>query len=59
MVSLFNSISALGAIFNAKVILVEEQYWCCLAQSYKDYKGVNTFPKGTNLKNKHNSTNGV
>ena len=32
-------------LFNAKVILLEEQLWCYLTHSWKD-KGVHTFPKG-------------
>ena len=43
MVSLFNGISTLFRLFNAKAILLEEQYY--LTHSWDD-KGVHTFPKG-------------
>ena len=43
LVSLFNGISTLFRLFNAKAILLEEQYY--LTHSYED-KGVHTFPKG-------------
>ena len=43
LVSLFNSISTLFRLFNAKAILLEEQYY--LTHSRED-KGVHTFPKG-------------
>ena len=43
LVSLFNSISTLLRLFNAKAILLEEQYY--LTHSWED-KGVHTFPKG-------------
>ena len=42
-VSLFNGISTLFRLFNAKAILLEEQYY--LTHSWED-KGVHTFPKG-------------
>ena len=45
LVSLFNGISTLFRLFNAKAILREEQYWCYLTHSWQD-KGVHTFPKG-------------
>ena len=45
LVSLFNGISTLFRLFNAKAILLEEQYWYYLTHSWED-KGVNTFPKG-------------
>ena len=32
-------------LFNAKAILIEEQYWYYLTHSWED-KGVHTFPKG-------------
>ena len=41
--SLFNGISTLFRLFNAKAILLEEQYY--LTHSWDD-KGVHTFPKG-------------
>ena len=40
---LFNGISTLFRLFNAKAILLEEQ--CYLTHSWED-KGVHTFPKG-------------
>ena len=43
LVSLFNGISTLFRLFNAKAILLEEQYY--LTHNWKD-KGVHTFPKG-------------
>ena len=43
MVSLFNGISTLFRLFNAKAILLEEQYY--LTHSWDD-KGVHTFPNG-------------
>ena len=43
LVSLFNGISTLFSLFNAKAILIEEQYY--LTHSWED-KGVHTFPKG-------------
>ena len=43
LVSLFNGISTLFRLFNAKAILLEEQYY--LTNSWED-KGVHTFPKG-------------
>ena len=36
-------------LFNAKAILLEEQYWDYLTHSWED-KGVHTFPKGICLK---------
>ena len=45
LVSLFNGISTLFWLFNAKAILLEEQYWYYLTHSWED-KGVHTFPKG-------------
>ena len=45
LVSLFNGISTLFRLFNAKAILLEEQYWYYLTHSWED-KGVHTFPKG-------------
>ena len=45
LVSLFNGISTLFRLFNAKAILLEEQKWYYLTQSWED-KGVHTFPKG-------------
>ena len=45
LVSLFNGISTLFRLFNAKAILLEEQWWYYLTHSWKD-KGVHTFPKG-------------
>ena len=42
-VFLFNGISTLSRLFNAKAILLEEQYY--LTHSWED-KGVHTFPKG-------------
>ena len=44
-VSLFNGISTLFRLFNAKTILLEEQQWYYLTHSWED-KGVHTFPKG-------------
>ena len=43
LVSLFNGKSTLFRLFNAKAILLEEQYY--LTYSWED-KGVHTFPKG-------------
>ena len=43
LVSLFNGISTLFRLFNAKAILLEEQYY--FTHSWED-KGVHTFPKG-------------
>ena len=43
LVSLFNGISTLFRLFNAKAILLEEQYY--LTHSWEE-KGVHTFPKG-------------
>ena len=43
LVSLFNGISTLFRLFNAKAILLEELYY--LTHSWDD-KGVHTFPKG-------------
>ena len=43
LVSLFNGISTLFRLFNAKAILQEEQYY--LTHSWED-KGVHTFSKG-------------
>ena len=48
-VSLFNGISTLFRLFNAKAILLEEQSWYHLTHSWED-KGVHTFPKGISLK---------
>ena len=48
-VSLFNGISTLFRLFNAKTILREEQYWYYLTHSWED-KAVHTFPKGICLK---------
>ena len=45
LVSLFNGISTLFRLFNAKAILLEEQQWYYLTHSWED-KGVHTFPKG-------------
>ena len=45
LVSLFNGISTLFRLFNAKAILLEEQQWYYLTRSWED-KGVHTFPKG-------------
>ena len=45
LVSLFNGISTLFRLFNAKAILLEEQYWYYLTHSWED-KGVHTFPNG-------------
>ena len=45
LVSLFNGISTLFRLFNAKAIRLEEQYWYYLTHSWED-KGVHTFPKG-------------
>ena len=45
LVSLFNGISTLFRLFNAKPYLLEEQYWYYLTHSWED-KGVHTFPKG-------------
>ena len=38
-------ISIFVRLFNAKAILLEEQYWYYLTHSWED-KGVHTFPKG-------------
>ena len=43
LVSLFYGISTLFRLFNAKAILLEEQYY--LTHSWED-KGVHTFPQG-------------
>ena len=45
LVSLFNGISTLFRLFNAKAILPEEQQGYYLTHSWED-KGVHTFPKG-------------
>ena len=45
LVSLFNGISTLFRLFNAKAILLEEQLRYSLTHSWED-KGVHTFPKG-------------
>ena len=45
LVSLFNGISTLFRLFNAKAILLEEQLWNYLTHTWED-KGVHTFPKG-------------
>ena len=45
LVSLFNGISTLFRLFNAKAILLEKQQWYYLTHSWED-KGVHTFPKG-------------
>ena len=45
LVSLFNGISTLFRLFNAKAILLEEQLWYYLTHSWED-KGFYTFPKG-------------
>ena len=45
LVSLFNGISTLFRLFNAKAILLEEHKWCYLTHSWED-KGVHIFPKG-------------
>ncbi len=45
MVSLFNGISTLFRLFNAKAILLEEQQGYYLTHSRED-KGAHTFPKG-------------
>ena len=45
LVYLFNGISTLFRLFNAKAILLEEQCWYYLTHSWED-KGVHTFPKG-------------
>ena len=49
LVSLFNGISTLFRLFNAKAILQEEQLWYYLIHSWEN-KGVHTFPKGICLK---------
>ena len=36
LVSLFNGISTLFRLFNAQVILLEEQYWYHLTHSWED-----------------------
>ena len=41
----FNGISTLFRLFNAKAILLEEQFWYYSTHSWED-KGVHTFPKG-------------
>ena len=45
LVSLFNGISTVFRLFNAKAILLEEQWRYYLTHSWED-KGVHTFPKG-------------
>ena len=45
LVSLFNGISTLFRLFNAKAIHLEEQQWYNLTHNWED-KGVHTFPKG-------------
>ena len=45
LVSLFNGISTLFRLFNAKAILLEKQLWYYLTHSRED-KRVNTIPKG-------------
>ena len=49
LVSLFDGISTLFRLFNAKAILLEEQLWYYLTHSWED-KRVHTFPKGICLK---------
>ena len=45
LVSLFNGISTLFRLFNAKAIILEEQQWYYLTHSWED-KRVHTFSKG-------------
>ena len=45
MVFLFNGISTLFRLFNAKAILLEEQQWYQLTHSWED-KGAHNFPNG-------------
>ena len=45
LVWLFNGISTLFRLFNAKAILPEEQQWYYLTHSWED-KVAHTFPKG-------------
>ena len=45
LVSLFNGISTIFRLFNAKSILLEEQLGYYLSHSWEN-KGVHTFPKG-------------
>ena len=45
LVPLFNGISTLFRLFNAKAILLEEQQWYYSTHSWED-KRVHTFPKG-------------
>ena len=42
---MFNGISTFRRLFNAKAILLKEQYWYNLTHSWED-KGVRTFPEG-------------
>ena len=56
--SLFNGISTLFRLFNAKAILLEEQEWYYLTHSWWD-KGVHTFPKGICPKVNTNCVTGV
>ena len=42
---MFNGISTHFRLFNAKAILLEEQWWNYLTHSWED-KGFHTFPKG-------------
>ena len=58
LVSLFNGISTLFRLFNAKAILLEEQWWYNLTHSWED-KGVHTFPKGYLPESERNSATGV
>ena len=49
LVALFNGISILCGLFNARAIPVEEQYLYYSSHSWRD-KGVHTFFKGISLK---------
>ena len=44
-ISIFSGLYNLRGLFNANVILLEEQQWFYLTHSWED-KGVHTFPKG-------------
>ena len=48
----------LRGLFNAKAILLEEQWWCYLTHSWED-KGVHTSHKGYLSESKRNSATGI
>ena len=44
--SLFNGISTLFMLFNAKAILLEEQWWCYLTHSWEEKEKLETTING-------------